>query len=54
MSGADVRRQADRDDGLVIWTVDLLAPLGRTIDVEAADEADARAKAIESLTAEED
>lgn len=41
-----------RDDDLRIWTVDLIGPLGRTIDVEATTEGEARLAAIEVLVSE--
>ncbi len=50
VASAEVRRH-DREDASV-WTVDLIGPLGRTVDFEAVDEADARAKAADFLTAE--
>lgn len=41
----------DRDD-INVWTVDLLVPLTRTVDVEARDEEEAREKVAEFLAAE--
>ncbi len=53
VDAAQVRLHA-RDDGISIWTVDLIGALNRTVDVEADSEAAARAATVAFLTAKEE